>query len=179
VLNKVEAGRRLRHTHSCGDQQQTNIRVSWKKEFTAVVVHRANTKEAANALCRARQQFKGIQRVNRATCNLLKTSGMEISTLPLPRTSTPTPPTRAAPEGGSKDKKSLRNAVRLMDQVESTTRSWERSRPGDADVENAIEQNVALTSVSSYSSIHSIFEEYAPGASPYVSDACISLSRAL
>jgi hypothetical protein len=80
---------------------------------------------------------------------------------------------------GSKDTKSLRDAVRLMEQAESTTQKSERSRPGDEDAEIAIEENVVPTSVSSYSSVHSISKRPAPGASPSVSYWGISLRRAL
>jgi hypothetical protein len=54
-------------------------------------------------------------------------------------------------------------------EAESTTKKSKRSRPGGVDAENAIERNVEPTSVSSYSSVHSISEGPAPGASPSVS----------
>jgi hypothetical protein len=42
-----------------------------EKEFTAIVgLHPTDTKEAANALGRARRQVMGVQRVDRATYNL-------------------------------------------------------------------------------------------------------------
>jgi hypothetical protein len=108
-----------------------------------------------------------------------ETSGMAVSMVPLPSTSTPTPPTREVPEGGSKDTKSQRNSVKLMEKAESTTQNFKRPRPGGVEAENAIVQNVVPASVSSYSSMHSISHGPAPGASPYVSDGCMSLCRAL
>jgi hypothetical protein len=48
--------------------------------------------------------------------------------------------------------KSLLNAVRLIEQAESTTQNCERSRPGVREEEKATELKGTLTSVSSYSS---------------------------
>jgi hypothetical protein len=53
--------------------------------------------------------------------NLLDTKGMVIRTMPLPLTSTPTPPTREVTEGGSNVTKSLRKAVKLIEHAESIT----------------------------------------------------------
>jgi hypothetical protein len=47
--------------------------------------------------------------------------------------------------------KSPRNAVRLIEQAESTTQNCERSRPGVREDENATELKGTLTSVSSFS----------------------------
>jgi hypothetical protein len=51
--------------------------------------------------------------------------------------------------------KSPRNAVKLIEQAESTTHNCERSRPGVRENENATELKGTLTSVSSYSSVQS------------------------
>jgi hypothetical protein len=57
VVEEVETvARRLQHTHSCGSQNQANLRVNGKEIFAAVVeLHLANTKEVANALRGARR----------------------------------------------------------------------------------------------------------------------------
>jgi hypothetical protein len=52
---EVAVYRRLQHAHSCGDQQQSNICVNRKEEFTTTVgLHSTHTKETANVLCTAR-----------------------------------------------------------------------------------------------------------------------------
>jgi mRNA-degrading endonuclease toxin of MazEF toxin-antitoxin module len=70
-------------------------------------------------------------------------------------TSTPTPPTRERVEGGVNVEKSLRNAVKLMENVESTTQCCKRSRLGVMDDEKATKLKGTLTSVSSSSSAQS------------------------
>jgi hypothetical protein len=82
-------------------------------------------------------------------------SRIEIRTEPLPLTSTPTPPTREGAEGGVNVAKSFRNAVKLIEQAESTTQNWERSQPGVREDEKATELKGTLTSVSSYSYVQS------------------------
>jgi hypothetical protein len=49
------------------------------------------------------------------------TNGIVIRTVPLPSTSTPTPPTREGTEGGSKVTRSLRKAVKLIEHAELVT----------------------------------------------------------
>jgi hypothetical protein len=51
--------------------------------------------------------------------------------------------------------KSLLNAVRLIEQAKSTTQNSERLRPRVREEEKATELKGTLTSVSSYSSVHS------------------------
>jgi hypothetical protein len=89
--------------------------------------------------------MKGLGYTAREWCD----GGMESMKVPLPWTSTPTPPTPKRPEGGSNVTKSLRNAVRLIDQAESTAQNEERSRPGVSEDEKANELEEILTSVSS------------------------------
>jgi hypothetical protein len=74
-------------------------------------------------------------------------SRMDMRTEPLPLTSTPTPPTRERVEGGVNVKKSLRNAVKMIDRAESTTQNCERSRPKVMDDEKATELKETLNSV--------------------------------
>jgi hypothetical protein len=73
----------------------------------------------------------------------------------LPWTLAPTPPMREEPEGGSNVTKSPRNALRLIEQAESTTLNSERSRPGVREEKKATELKEKLTYVSSYTSKHS------------------------
>jgi hypothetical protein len=80
-------------------------------------------------------------------------SRKEIRTEPLPLTSTPTPPTREG--GGVNVAKSPRNAVKFIEQAESTTENCGRSRPGVREDENATKLKGTLTSVSSYSYVQS------------------------
>jgi hypothetical protein len=81
-------------------------------------------------------------------------SRAEIRTEPLPLTSTPTPPSREGAEEVNVAKLP-RNAVKFIEQAESTTHNRERSRPGVKEDENATELKGTLTSVSSYSSMQS------------------------
>jgi hypothetical protein len=63
-------------------------------------------------------------------------------------------PTHARGSGGGVNvTTSPRNAVKLIEQAESTTLNCERSRPGVRKDENATELKGTLTSVSSYSSV--------------------------
>jgi hypothetical protein len=68
VALKVEAvSERLKHTYSCGHHEQPNIKVTRENEFAADVrLHLTGTKEVADALCIARRQVRGIQRMHTA-----------------------------------------------------------------------------------------------------------------
>jgi hypothetical protein len=57
--------------------------------------------------------------------------------------------------GGVNVAKSLRNAVKLIEQAESATQNCERSRPSVREDENATELKGTLTSVSSHSFVQS------------------------
>jgi hypothetical protein len=61
----------FQHTHSCGDHGLSNIRVNRENELTtAMRLHQTNTKEATNALSRARGEVKSVQRMNCAVGEL-------------------------------------------------------------------------------------------------------------
>jgi hypothetical protein len=66
-------------------------------------------------------------------------SRMEIRTGPLPLTSTLAPPTREGEEGEANVTKSIQNAVKLIEEAESTTQNCERSRPRAREDENTKE----------------------------------------
>jgi hypothetical protein len=82
--------------------------------------------------------------------------------MPLPITLAHTPPTREELDGGTNDTKSLRNAVRLIEQAESTTQNCERPWQRVSEDENETELKGTIVSVSSYTSMHSS----AVGSSP-------------
>jgi hypothetical protein len=71
--------------------------------------------------------------------------GVAILIVLLPITATPTPRTRDEPEDGANLVKSLRKVVKVMEQAESTTQNWDRSRQGLRGDENATQQKETLT----------------------------------
>jgi hypothetical protein len=114
--------------------------------------------EAVDALCTAKRHINCIQRTDNATdsCAIHKGGGnLRCGASHNVNPNNTNTRVREEDKDGANVVKSLREAIKMMEQAKSTTQKWDRSWPGMREDDNATKMKGTLTYVLSYSTLHS------------------------